>query len=121
MLYNIIPLKTIKTLKNTQIMKKFFSFFAAVLFAGSMMAATPLTCAEAAAQAANAGDEEYEVTGFVTSIKTAYSEQYNNISFWMADTKDGGEVLQAFRCTPESADKLPYTTRHLSLLKAALA
>lgn len=88
-------------------MKKFFSFFAAVLFAGSMMAATPLTCAEAAAQAANAGDEEYEVTGFVTSIKTAYSEQYNNISFWMADTKDGGEVLQAFRCTPESADKLP--------------
>ena len=89
-------------------MKKIFSLFAAVLFAGSMMAATTvLSCSEAAAQAANAGDEEYEVTGYVTSIKTAYNPSFGNISFWMADTEDGSEVLQAYRCTPESANELP--------------
>ena len=53
-------------------MKKFFSFVAAVIFAGSMMAATSMTCAEAAAAAlsVSANNEEYnngeeiEVVGY---------------------------------------------------------
>jgi len=93
-------------------MKKFFAFVAAVAFAGSMMAATSMTCAEAATAALSVSGnnveyndgEEIEVTGYVTGIKTAYSDQYHNISFWMADVADGGEVLQAFRaaCATEA-------------------
>jgi hypothetical protein len=32
----------------------------------------------------------------------AYNDQYKNITFWMADTPDGGQVLQAFRVKPVS-------------------
>lgn len=66
--------------------------------------ATVLTCAEAAEMAldATANDVkveggQYVVSGYVTSIVTEYSEQYKNISVWVADTKDGGELLQLFR------------------------
>ncbi len=66
-----------------------------------------LTCAEAVAIAQNKDGKTYTAQGYVTAIKTEYSTQYGNISFWMADTQNGGEVLQAFRCVPESASKLP--------------
>lgn len=88
-------------------MKKFFSLIAAVLFAGSMFAATEMTCAQAREAALAGSTDQVVVTGYVTSIKTAYNAQYNNISFWMADEANGGEVFQAYRCTPEAADKLP--------------
>ena len=73
------------------------------------------TCAEAreAALSVSANNElynngaEYTITGYVTSIKTAYSSQYNNVSFWMADAVDGGEVLQAYRAACESAEAAP--------------
>ena len=73
------------------------------------------TCAEAAEAALSVSDNNvlyndgavYTIQGYVTGIKIAYSSQHNNLSFWMADTKDGGEVLQAYRCTPESAEALP--------------
>lgn len=75
----------------------------------------PTNCAEAAEAALTVSKnnekyndgKEYTIQGFVTEIATEYSEQHNNISFWMADAVDGGQVLQAYRCTPESADKLP--------------
>ena len=48
-----------------------------------------LTCAEAVAICQETGTtittEQYTIRGYVTEIKTAYSEQYNNITFWMAD------------------------------------
>ena len=60
-----------------------------------------LTCAEAAALCTTtASADKYIIRGYVTEIKEAYSTQYKNISFWMADTKDGGQVLQAFRAKP---------------------
>ena len=60
-----------------------------------------LTCAEAAALCTTtASADKYIIRGYVTEIKDAYSTQYKNISFWMADTKDGGQVLQAFRAKP---------------------
>ncbi len=62
-----------------------------------------LTCAEAAALCATTPTtEQYIIHGYVTEIKEAYSTQYGNITFWMADTKDGGQVLQAFRVKPVS-------------------
>ena len=79
------------------------------------MAATTMTCADAAAAALSVSGnnveynngEEIEVTGYVTGIKTAYSDQYHNISFWMADAADGGEVLQAFRAACATAADAP--------------
>ena len=56
-----------------------------------------LTCAEAAAITPN-GDK-YIVRGYVTKANE-YSAQYNNIDFFVADTKDGGEVLKAYRAIP---------------------
>jgi len=88
-------------------MKKLFSLFAAVLFAGSMMAATSMTCAEAAAAALGGSTAEAVVRGYVTSIAEAFSAKNKNVSFWMADTEDGGQVFEAFRAACETAEDVP--------------
>ena len=75
----------------------------------------PTNCVEAAAAAmsVSANNELYNngavytIEGYVTSIKTAYSDKYHNISFWMADSVDGGEVLQAYRAACASAADAP--------------
>ena len=69
-----------------------------------------ITCAEAVAICQATGEtattESYTIRGYVTSIATAYNASYNNTSFWMADTKDGGKVFEAFRSKPlAEADK----------------
>lgn len=63
-----------------------------------------LTCEEAVALCTpTATKESYIIHGYVTELLDGgYSEQYKNITFWMADTKDGGQVLQAFRVKPVS-------------------
>ena len=40
--------------------------------------------------------DKYIVRGYVTSAKE-YATDYNNIEFFMADTKNGGEVLKVYR------------------------
>lgn len=51
--------------------------------------------------------KKYRVEGYVTQIATAYSAGYNNITFWMADTREEGQVLQAYRVEPiNDADKI---------------
>ncbi len=66
-----------------------------------------ITCAEALAICQATGEtstaETYTIHGYVTEIKDAYSEQYGNISYWMADAVDGGQVLLAFRVKPLNA------------------
>lgn len=37
------------------------------------------------------------VKGYVTAVTTTWSEQYKNVSFNIADTKDGSDVLLVFR------------------------
>ena len=66
--------------------------------------ATVLTCVQAAEYAASVSANnvnyvggQYVVKGYVTEIATAYDENYKNISVWMADTKDGGQVFQLYR------------------------
>ena len=66
--------------------------------------ATVLTCADAASKAISVSADnvnyeggQYVIRGYVTEIKTEYSEDYKNISVWMADTKNGGQVFQLFR------------------------
>ena len=75
----------------------------------------PTNCAEAAAAALSVSGNNvpyndstiYTIKGYVTSIQTAYNPSYGNISFWMADTKDGGNVIEPYRCVPESAEQIP--------------
>ena len=77
--------------------------------------AEPTDCATAAAAAlsVSANNElfnngaEYTIEGYVTSIQTAYNDQYHNITFWMADTQDGGNVLEAYRAACASEADAP--------------
>ena len=68
-----------------------------------------ISCAEAVAICEATGEtsttESYTIQGYVTEIKTVWSEQYGNITFWMADTQDGGQVLCAYRVKPVKAEE----------------
>lgn len=68
-----------------------------------------ITCAEAAelckALTDNASSvEAYTITGFITDVFTNVSDHQQ--TFWMADTKDGGKVIQAYWAyLPEGVEK----------------
>lgn len=68
-----------------------------------------ITCAEAAelckALTDNASSvEAYTITGYITDVLSIISD--NQQTFWMADTKDGGKVIQAFYANlPEGVKK----------------
>jgi len=65
----------------------------------------PLLTAAEAREAALAGStEEVYVEGYVTEIVEAWNSQYKNISFWIADEVDGGQVFEIFRAKCDSAD-----------------
>lgn len=46
--------------------------------------------------------ENYIVMGYVTSLEGTYSTQYGSQTFWMADTKEGGNVFYAYQCYHDS-------------------
>ena len=51
-------------------------------------------------------EKEYTVIGFVTQIATPWSDQYQNITFWISDTEGGENQLQLYRVKPvNEADK----------------
>lgn len=73
--------------------------------------ATPITCAQAVeiAKTVSANNEiaaggKYVIRGYVTEMASkdaaADIEEYGNYSVWMADTKDGGKVFEAFQVAP---------------------
>lgn len=63
-----------------------------------------ITCAQAVeickATGETATTDTYTIRGYVTEIKEAYTDQYKNVSCWMADEKGGGQVFLAFRVKP---------------------
>ena len=60
-----------------------------------------LTCADAVALCTETlSEDKYIIKGYVTSIESAYDASFNNVSFWLADTEDGGNVIQAYRAYP---------------------
>ena len=73
----------------------------------------PTNCAEAAAAALSVSEnnelfnngQEYTIEGYVTSI--AYAWKDGSMSFWMADTEDGGNVLEAYKCAVENEADAP--------------
>ena len=66
---------------------------------GSANEGTPVTCAQAV-QLTNAladngiSTETYTVTGYITEVVGNVSK--NQQTFWMADTKDGGRIFEAY-------------------------
>ena len=64
----------------------------------------PYTVAQArAAIDAGTGTQNVYATGIVSAIPTAYSNQYNNITFNMVDEEGDEEFLQAYRCGGDEA------------------
>ena len=66
-----------------------------------------LTCAAAAEKALAGSSDSAVVIGYVTEIATAWSSQFKNISFWMADSENGGQVFEAFRADCETEEEAP--------------
>ena len=69
--------------------------------------ATVFTCAQAAEMAlkatannVNVEGGQYVVSGYVTEIAYAYSAEYDNMSVWIADTKEGGKVFELYKVKP---------------------
>ena len=83
-------------------------FISAEEAGGEIVPPTPVTdptnCAEAAQAALSVSENNelynngasYTITGYVTSIAYAWKE--GSMSFWMADTENGGNVLEAYKC-----------------------
>ena len=87
---------------------------------------TPVTCAEAVELTKALADgatssETYTITGYITEVVGNVSR--NQQTFWMADTKDGGRVFEAYWANlPEGVEafvagtKVKITYRTLLLL-----
>ena len=89
--------------------------FANLYFWKTPALADPTNCAEAREAALSVSGNNvyykdstvYTIEGYVTAIQTAYSDTYHNISFWMADAADGGNVIEAYRAACASAEAAP--------------
>ena len=66
-----------------------------------------MTCAEARDAALGGSTNEVTVIGYVTEYVYLWSSSFNSVSFWMADTKDGGKVFEAYRAKCETAAEAP--------------
>ena len=69
-----------------------------------VVALDTLTCAEAKAAAAAGSTDSVYVLGYVTEI--AFALKDGSMSFWMADTQNGGKIFEAYKCSianPEDA------------------
>ena len=66
-----------------------------------------ITCAQAVeicqATGETATTETYTIRGYVTEMIESYNSQFGNATYWMADEKGGGKVLQAYRVKPVNA------------------
>ena len=74
-----------------------------------------VTCAEAAALCNELSDgetstETYEITGYITDVFANISKGQQ--SFWMADAKDGGKIIQAYWANlPEGVESFKKGTK----------
>lgn len=88
-------------------MKKIFTLMVAILATMTIDAQTKMTCKEAADAALAGKTDDVEIEGYVTVIQNAFNAQYGNISVWLADTKDGGKVIELYRAVCASANEAP--------------
>ncbi|MGN0235182.1 MAG: hypothetical protein ACI4BD_02555 [Paludibacteraceae bacterium] len=66
-----------------------------------------LTCAAAAEKALAGVTDSAVVIGYVTEIASAWTEKNGYLSFWMADSVDGGRVFEAYRAVCATAEDAP--------------
>lgn len=97
-------------------MKKIYTFlFIVCAFCTQLSAQISITCAEARTNALSVsadnelynGGATYVARGYVTAIQTAWSSSWKNVSFWIADTQNGGKIIQAFRCEAQTQAEAP--------------
>lgn len=88
---------------------------ASMLLSLAAWAGTSVTCQQAREYALSVSGNnvlyndgaEYTARGYVTAIATAWNSGFKNVSFWMADTEDGGNVIQAYRCVAQTQADAP--------------
>ena len=96
------------------LMKKIFLSFLLVP-AMLIQAQTEISCTQARSYALSVekdnelynGGATYVVQGYVTSIQNPWSSKYKNVTFWMADTQNGGKVIEAYKCKAETQADAP--------------
>ena len=80
-----------------------------------IQAQTEISCTQARSYALSVekdnelynGGATYVVQGYVTSIQNPWSSKYKNVTFWMADTQNGGKVIEAYKCKAETQADAP--------------
>ena len=96
------------------LMKKIFLSFLLVP-AMLIQAQTEISCTQARSYALSVekdnelynGGATYVVQGYVSSIQNPWSSKYKNVTFWMADTQNGGKVIEAYKCKAETQADAP--------------
>ena len=74
---------------------------------GDTPATDTLTCADARTLALGGNTDERIIKGYVTQYISEWQEKFKNVSFWMADATDGGQVFEAFRVVCNTAEEAP--------------
>ena len=74
---------------------------------GDTPATDTLTCADARTLALGGNTDERIIKGYVTQYVSEWQEKFKNVSFWMADATDGGQVFEAFRVVCNTAEEAP--------------
>ena len=110
-----VKTEEIKSKYQSFMKRKFYLLCASVLLSMAAWAGTVITCQQAQEYALSVSGNnvlyndgaEYTVYGYVTAIQTAWSSTHSNVSFWVADTENGGKVIQAYRCVAATAADAP--------------
>lgn len=66
-----------------------------------------LTCAKAAEAALAGSSDSAVVIGYVTEIVSVWTEDKGYLSFWMADSVNGGQVFEAYHAACKAAEDAP--------------
>lgn len=66
-----------------------------------------LTCAAAATAALAGSTDSAVVIGYVTEIVSVWTEDKGYLSFWMADSVNGGQVFEAYHAACKAAEDAP--------------
>ena len=104
--------KCAETKLKSNDMKKFFSLFIALLMAGGLYAedisvARAIEIGSALTENNVPTTDSYSIVGYVNAItENKYNESYNNMTFWIADTRGtkastSAGALQCYRCRPD--------------------
>ena len=111
----VVSSKLTRYVKDTTDIVETVSGAAVVTKIGPNNSEAPTTVTSTVANAIRAAQifgattaDNYEITGYIVAVTTAFSSQYNNITFSISDEENGLETLSCYRVatTAEVAEKL---------------